>query len=166
MATSWTNADGLVQYFGTRDVENDRLRVISDNGVFVTAMCDIDLSDLPSPTASDESLLMIPADSVIISAYLQCITALAGTTPTLTVGLQTLAGSEVDNDGIQAAATAAELSEAGEVHQCNGALVCSAGASVTPTTADGYLVATTANADNTGLVRLIVTYLKPVSYDS
>lgn len=167
MATSWKNQDGLVLYYGTRDTENERLAVVSNNDGVVTVIAEWDEDTLPSPTDGDRGVV-IPANSNIVEAFVQCKTALGGTTPTLTVGLQKQDGTEIDNDGIVAAISAAELSVEGETHRCDGALVNDAsGASVNGIgTDDGYLVATMGGTDPTGSVRLVLRYLPPVEVDS
>lgn len=169
MATSWTNPDGLVQYFGTRDAENKRVRVVSGPGPYVTLVCDFTYDDLPAWTQDDKGQLAIPANSWIKEAYVQTIVAIAGTTPTLTIGLEKDDGdgtkSAIDADGIDAAIAAAALSSVGEVVECDGALVGTSGI-VGIGSDDGYVVATTGGTVTAGEFRLVVTYLPPVSFDS
>lgn len=169
MATAWTNADGLVQYFGTRDVENKRTVVVSDNSLYKTLSLTFTYDDLPSWTQDDTGQVAIPANSWIKEAYIQTIVPIAGTTPTLTVGLEKDDGdgtkSAIDADGIDAAIAAAALSSAGEVVICDGALVGSSGL-VGIGADDGYVVATTGGTVTAGEFRLVITYLPPVSYDS
>ncbi len=78
--------------------------------------------DLPVATL-DEAALTIPANSFIVSATLRVITPIAGTTPTLTVGLVEKDGTTIDADGIDVAIAEADLSVVGETVLCDGALV-------------------------------------------
>jgi len=78
--------------------------------------------DLPVATL-DEAALTIPANSFIVSATLRVITPIAGTTPTLTIGLVEKDGTTIDADGIDLAIAEADLSVIGETVLCDGALV-------------------------------------------
>lgn len=163
MPTSWTNPDGLVLYYGTRDVENERTRVVNAPGPWVTVIVDFDENTLPSSTASDTGQVKIPANSFIKEAHVQVRTAAGGTTPTLTLGLEELDGTAIDADGIDAAIAESAMNSVGEVVICNGALV----AGLTGIgSADGYVVATMGGTNPTGAFRLVLTYLPPVSFDS
>lgn len=164
MATSYKNADGLVTYFGPRGVENERVRVVSGPGPWVTLMCDFEYDNLPGGVDGDLGKVAIPANSFIKEAHIQTRTAIAGSTPTLTVGLEQSDGTTaIDADGIDAAIAASALSSTNEVVICDGALV---GALVGIGANDGYVVATTGGTVSAGAFTLVLTYLPPVSYDS
>ena len=171
MATSWTNNDGLVVYYGTRDVENKRVRKVSDRSLYTTVVLDFTYDDLPAWTQDDKGMVAIPANSWIKEAYVQTIVPIAGTTPTLTIGLEKDDGdgtkSAIDADGIDAAIAAAALSSVGEVVVCDGDLVgYDATAIVGIGSNDGYVVATTGGTVTAGEFRLVLTYLAPAAFDA
>lgn len=73
-----------------------------------------------APAANDA---FIPAGAYITKATLIVTTAFTGSSATLNIGLQTLAGSAIDADGIDAVIAVADLASIGKAVACNGALV-------------------------------------------
>lgn len=167
MATSWTNADGLVQYFGPRDTENKRVTVVSDGSFEKTLVLTFSYDNLPSWTQDDKGQVAIPANSFITSAHVQTITPIAGTTPTLTIGLEKDDGdgtkSAIDADGIDAAIAAAAMSAVGETVICDGVLV---GGLAGIGADDGYVVATTGGTVTAGEFQLVIKYQPLLAYDA
>lgn len=118
------------------------------------------------PDADSHNLdLVIPANSTIISAKLNIITAFTSTSTTtdLTVGLQKSDGTEIDNDGLITAAQATQTTIAVANSVIDGASG-TPGALIGTTigTSDGELVVTSTAADLlTGRAEMIVEYLLP-----
>lgn len=110
--------------------------------------------DLPVATL-DEAALTIPANSFIVSATLRVITAIAGTVPTLTLGLAQKDGTAIDVDGIDVAIAAAAIDAVGETVLCDGALV---GGLAGIGAARGQLVATTGGTVTAGKFSLEIEY--------
>ena len=73
-----------------------------------------------APAANDA---FIPAGAYITKATLIVTTAFTGTSAALNIGLQTLAGSAIDADGIDVAIAVTAIDAIGDVVACNGALV-------------------------------------------
>ena len=110
--------------------------------------------DLPVATL-DEAALTIPANSFIVSATLRVITPLAGTTPTLTLGLVEKDGTTIDADGIDVAIAETALDTIGETVLCDGALV----GGLAGTGAErGQLVVTTGGTVTAGKFSLEIEY--------
>ena len=110
--------------------------------------------DLPVATL-DEAAQTIPANSFIVSATLRVIEVLAGTTPTLTLGLAEKDGTAIDADGIDVAIAVTALDAVGETVLCNGALV--AGLAGTGSER-GQLVVTTGGTVTGGKFSLEIEY--------
>ena len=73
-----------------------------------------------APAANDA---FIPAGAYITKATLIVTTAFTGSSAALNIGLQTLAGSAIDADGIDVAIAVTAIDAIGDVVACNGALV-------------------------------------------
>jgi hypothetical protein len=86
-----------------------------------------------SPAANDA---FIPAGAYITKASLIVTTAFVGATAALNIGLQTLAGSAIDADGIDVAIAVTAIDAIGDVVACNGALVAGV---LTVGTANAYV---------------------------
>ena len=72
--------------------------------------------DLPT-NSTGEMEVTIPANSVIKDARIQVLTAMAGTSGTLTVGLKEADGTVIDADGIDATVAQASLTAGTQMHQ-------------------------------------------------
>lgn len=83
-----------------------------------------DYDDLPAANGTNDDSMeaTIPAGAQIVSAKVNVLTAIAGTTPTLTLGLSQPDGTIIDADGIDAAIAAGALGADAWVN-CDGALV-------------------------------------------
>lgn len=156
LATGASGGSGAhaASHYGAREIE-DVLgsKYQGENGKNIMSYT-FSYDDLPVATL-DEAALTIPGNSFIVSATLRCITPIAGTTPTLTIGLVQKDGTVIDADGIDAAIAAAALSVAGETVLCDGALV----ANLQGIGADrGQLVATTGGTVTAGKFSLEIEY--------
>ncbi len=116
------NGRRAATHYGVRDIENvlPSEHVTHENHVVQHLVFNFD--DLPV-NGLDEAILRIPANSFMVSATLRVITPLAGSTPTVTIGLTEPDGTAIDADGIDVAIAASALSSVGETVLCDGALV-------------------------------------------
>ena len=127
-------------------------------GIIKSAMWSFTFNTLP--TASTSKLnQVIPANATIVSARLVIDTAFTSTSTTtdLSVGLQTAAGAEIDNDGLLTTTNADQtaIAVANSIITGSGALV---GKGIGATA--GELVVTASVADLTaGTGRVIVEYI-------
>ena len=153
---AWENEDGLdvkfgteratVRIDGTKNAEDHRMVVyLSD----ATALGTTDTAAVTEPTEA-----FIPAGAVITRAYFVVDTAFtSGGSATLDIGTKQKAGTNIDDDGIDAAVAVAALA-ANAVIDCDGALV--PGRAVTY---DSYIMWTYNTAAFTaGAGRLVVEY--------
>jgi hypothetical protein len=134
---TWTNSDGLVVGFGTRDSKNDSGSTVETKGNVEIFQMVLDFDNLPTAvgTAPNTKSIPIPAGAVINDAVLQVLTAFdAAGSATLTIGLKELDGTAIDADGIDAAIALTAIDADGDTIQCDGALV---GTDIG--TADGYI---------------------------
>ena len=154
-ATDWTNSDGLVVGFGPRDQANSRGGKHSTAGVVQTIELEFAYNDLPLGGNNDGGDPQVPANAVILDGYIYITTAFADTTG-LTIGLQTVAGAEIDNDGLLETLAAVALTDETKV-AFDGALV-----GTTIGAAAGYIVATDASGNSTaGKATLVLNYMVP-----
>lgn len=127
-------------------------------GIIKSAVWDFTYNTLPA-VGSNNLQFVIPANATIVSARLVIDTAFTSTSTTtdLTVGLQTSAGTEIDNDGLITAANADQtaIAVANSIVTGSGALVGKGiGANA------GELVVSSSAADLlTGAGRVIVEYI-------
>lgn len=153
----WTNEDGLLVRFDT-----ERSAVAPDgttNPEVQTLAVIIDSTDLPGTADVNADRAHLPANALVIDAYLVCNTAWTGTSPTLTVGLANSAGTAIDADGVDAAvAVDGVQAAAGDVVACDGALVDK---TATIGSADGWVYATTGGTVTAGKSTLYVRYFVP-----
>ena len=122
---TWTNQDGLVVGFGTRDVEENSARKVATSGAVEELVLDLnDASQLSDAVAAADDAIVhgaiIPADSLILSADLFVTTAFAGATATLDIGVYQVDGTTVDDDGIDSAIAVGTLTD-NAVVSCDGA---------------------------------------------
>ena len=141
-------------HYGAREIE-DVLgsKYAGTNGDNIMAYA-FSYDDLPVATL-DEAQQVLPANSYIVSATVRTLIAIAGTTPTLTIGLVEKDGTTIDADGIDAAIAAAALSVVGETVLCDGALVANLQGIGT---AAGQLVVTTGGTVTAGKFSLEIVY--------
>lgn len=152
----------VYNHYGPMEIEQ-KFGGETDNSVFKTVVWTFDYNDLPD--ASTNGLdYVIPANSTIVSAKLQIITAFTSTSTTtdLTVGLQKADGTQIDDDGLITAVHADQTAIGTKGRLIDGASG-TAGALINRTigTSDGELVVTPTAGDLTaGKARLIVEYIK------
>lgn len=151
----WTNSDGLVVRFEDPSAVAFAGRNGRD-GKVQELVVDFTYDNLPTPASGDGRAARIPANSWIKSATLLATSDWGGSTPTLTIGLQQLDGTEIDNNGIDDAIAEAAL-DTGDVVACDGALV--GAGTVADASNDGYIVATTGGTVTSGAATLIVEYI-------
>lgn len=133
---TWTNDDGLVVGFGTRDTQNTQNGPYKTEGLvkeYVIKIHDATTLGDTDTAAMQGSEVPIPANAIIESAKLVVDTAFtSGGSAVLDVGVKAKAGTAIDDDGIDAAIAVGSLT-AGAVIACDGALV-----GTTVGTADAY----------------------------
>lgn len=152
--TSWVNDDGLVIYFGVRDVEDKRPGVIADNNEYKTLVLDFTYDDLPVAVASDAGVNYIPAGATVIDAVLRVTTAWVGGT-SLAIGTEELDGSDIDADGLVTAAAGATA------NLTLGTALTGTGADIGEAphaTVDSYILGVTIGTFTAGAASLVVRY--------
>lgn len=156
MATEYIN--GVPQTFGPSVQPDNVSREAQDASPVRTIEHYFKYDALPA--ASANLPVVIPAYSQIVDARLETRAAFTGGT-SYTIGLQTTAGVEIDNDGLFTAANLpiANINAKGKWVVGSGALV---GAGVGAN--GGQLVAAAAGTFTGGEARLIVRYI-PASVD-
>lgn len=153
---SWTNFDGLLVRFGTEKgaVRVDGVQHV-EKEVLVYKIADataLGNTDTAAPVA-DEAYL--PAGSIILKALFVVDTAFtSGGSAVLDLGLKQAAGTNIDDDGLDAAIAVASLTANAGING-DGALVG------TKLANDSYIMATYDTAAFTaGAGRLIVEYTR------
>ena len=120
----WSNKDGLYVGFGTRDVETTGSAAVVTEGTRSEIVMRIKLSELADTIDVTDVINapIIPAGSILESAKLHVETAAVGATAVLDIGLCTVAGVDVDDDGVDAAIATATLVD-GYYVACDGAKI-------------------------------------------
>lgn len=153
----WTNADGLVVGFGTRQITKNAGAKVCKGGAREEIVVEVDLALLSDALATTDDAIvqgaLIPADSLIESATLIVDEAAVGASATLDIGTYDAAGAIVDVDGIDAGVLTAALT-AGAVIACDGAVV---GTVVAAGTKIGLTYETAAFTAGTGT--LVIEYI-------
>lgn len=148
---------GVNNHYGPRATNSKFGGDLTGDGLTKIAVWQFSYNDLPDASTSKMEQV-IPANAKIISARMEILTAFTSTSTTtdLTVGLQTSAGTEIDNDGLITAANATQttIGSAGLITG-TGALV---GATI-GTTAGELTVAPSVDDLLTGEARVIVEYI-------
>ena len=93
----------------------------------------------------------IPAGASILNAQIEVVSAMTGTSGTLTVGLEEADGTVIDVDGIDATVAQAAL-VANAIIECDGALIG------TQIDEDAQLLVTTGGTVTAGRFRVIIEY--------
>lgn len=159
-ASTWTNADGLVVGFGARDSKNDAGATVRTQGNVEIFQMVLDYDNLPAAagTAPSSKSIPIPAGSVIKSAHLQATADWAtADSATLDIGFVNAAGTEIDQDGIDAAIADTAL-DTGDTVVCDGALIGNDVGS-----ADAYISCEVDTGTFTsGSAVLTIEYIKPM----
>lgn len=152
----WTNSDGLEVRFGLdRTTEQPSGRTAAEEKTLVWTLNDATtLGDTDTAAvAGDEAF--IPSGAVIKDAYFVVDTAFtSGGTAVFDIGLKQAAGTNIDDDGIDAAVALGALG-ANAVVACDGALVGTRLAN------DSYIMMTYDTAAFTaGAGKLVVKYIE------
>jgi len=166
----WVNDDGLTVRFGTGEAEVARggqVGGVRENHTIVVELIATDLKaydDATDPTTVLDWNTRIPAGAFLKSAELQVLTAFAGATATLDIGLvqasdQEAAFTDEDDDGIDAAVAVTAIDAVGDTIACDGALI----GTVLGADAGGYLVSAEAGTASftAGEARLVIEYYIP-----
>ena len=159
--SNWTNSDGLVVGFGTRDVETTGSAKVSLGGQRQQVVVDIYGPDLADSDVAAQLVhaVTIPAGALLESAKLVVKTAFAGATAVLDIGVYNASsGAAVDDDGVDAAVAVTAIDAAGDVIACDGALIGTVLANNSKIAASYDTAAFTA-----GVAELVVEYVVPVS---
>jgi hypothetical protein len=121
---TWLNSDGLYVKFGTDDAASEQQGGwVCNYGPFASYILNLDLTTLTETETIQNDVLVIPKDSLILSV--ETITVVAAATGTaIDVGLiandrstttdLNAGNANADPNGLLAALTATEMSEAGE----------------------------------------------------
>lgn len=152
----WTNSDGLEVRFGLdRTTEQPSGRTAGEEKTLVWTVADATtIADTDTAAvAGDEAF--IPAGAIIKDAYFVVDTAFAGATAVLDIGLKQAAGTNIDDDGIDAAIAVTDIDAADDVIVCDGALIGTRMAN------DSYIMMTYDTAAFTaGAGKLVVKYIE------
>jgi hypothetical protein len=122
----WTNSDGLVVGFGTRDVESTGSAKVSLGGRRQQVVFKITGTDLADSDVSAQlvNAVVIPAGSILESAKLFVESVFAGATAVLDIGIYKASdGTAVDDDGVDAAIAVTSIDGDGDIIACDGALI-------------------------------------------
>lgn len=159
MGVEYTSAGGVRKYYGPRDVESKAVAKESSFGELQEVTVEFDYDTLPAPTNDGKDAVnnYIPANSLMVAAYLYTSVDFDSTssTTTIDVGLQKADGTAIDADGIDVEVITADGGNVGWVVN-DGDLV---GASVG---ADNAYIAVTGSADDltAGKAKLVVQYIR------
>lgn len=154
---SWTNLDGLIVDFNTE--AGQVVGTGTNNPDVETLEVVLDSSDLPTLADINQRVASLPANALVVDAYLVCNEAWTGTSPTLTIGLGNSGGTAIDADGIDAAvAMDTAQGSAGAVVACDGALVDKTS---TIGSVAGWVYATSGGTVTAGKSTLYVRYFVP-----
>jgi hypothetical protein len=158
--TTWRNADGLVIAFGTSQGEPAVTGEVHMEGGLHKMLINLTAEDLPAAGAGATRLdplptSAIPSGVVIESCTLKVDEAFVGVGATLDIGLAEEDGTEIDFNGLIAAAATTDMDSVGDT-------VAGAGASVgAALTEIGFVTATVTSADFTdGSAAIEIVYRK------
>jgi len=143
---------GVRNHYGPKLMNEKFGGITTTGGAVKQAEWVFSYDDLPVNGTGDMEAL-IPAGSYINKAWIEVVTAMAGTSGTLTVGLEEPDGTIIDVDGIDVAVAQAAL-VANAWIDCNGALVDS-GIGV-----DAQLLVSTGGTVTAGEFRVVVEYIQ------
>lgn len=149
----WTNSDGLEVRFINPEAGATGAELVG--GAIKELVVDFDFATAIT-AAADGHEAFIPAGSYILSASLIVISAMTGTSGTLTIGLAQKDGTVIDADGIDAAVAQATLI-ASAVVKCDGAL---AGGTLAIGAANGYVYTSLGGTVTGGRGKLILEYIE------
>lgn len=150
----WESVNGRQTHYGALSSDNKFGGEVAEGGAQRELRLTFSYDDLPAADANNEMLASLPSGAAITEAYIKVLTAMDGTSGTLTVGVsQADGGGAIDADGIDAAVAQASLT-AGAVITCDGALIGGAALSE-----KGVIAATTGGTVTAGRFEVVVKYL-------
>ena len=150
----WENVNGRQTHYGALPSDNKFGGEVAEGGAQRELRLTFSYDDLPAADANNEMLASLPSGAAITEAYIKVLTAMDGTSGTLTVGVsQADGGGAIDADGIDAAVAQAALT-AGAVITCDGALIGGSALSE-----KGVIAATTGGTVTAGRFEVVVKYL-------
>jgi len=115
------NGRRAATHYGTREIEDVMGSVYpTDSGKEVLEFV-YSFDDLPV-AGLDAAILQIPANAVLASASIDVVTAMTGTSGTMTLGLYQPDGTVIDLDGVDVAVAQATLVANARI-ACDGALI-------------------------------------------
>lgn len=153
---SWTNADGLtvLMHEEQGEVNNQGTSAVSHRKQAVFHIDDATTLGDTDTAAAGPTDAFIPAGAIITDAFIVVDTAFAGATAVLDLGFKQAAGTNIDDDGIDAAIAVGTLI-ADAVVVSDGALIGTRLAN------DSYFMATYDTAAFTaGAGKVVVEYIK------
>lgn len=119
---SWTNEDGLIVDFNTE--AGQVVPTGTGNPDVQTLEVILDSADLPTLADINQRVAHLPANALVVDAFLVANEAWTGTSPTLAIGLGNSEGGVILSNGVDTAiAMDTEQAAAGDVVACNGSLV-------------------------------------------
>lgn len=152
---SLENIDGRQTFYGALPKYNKFGGEVQSAGKKKELKFSFSFDDLPAVDAGNEMLANLPAGAAIVSAHIKVLSAMTGTSGTLTVGTsQADGGGVIDADGIDAAVAQAALT-AGAIIVCDGAQV---GAGAVAQEVSSVVVATGGTVSG-GAFELTVEYI-------
>lgn len=150
----WENVNGRQTHYGALPSDNKFGGEVAEGGAQRELRLTFSYDDLPAVDANNEMIAALPSGSAITEAYIKVLTAMDGTTGTLTIGTsQADGGGVIDADGIDVAVAQASLT-AGAVITCDGAQVGGAALSE-----KAVITASTGGTVTQGRFELVVKYL-------
>lgn len=160
---AWTNSDGLpVRFHREEGTVNVSGRVPAADTTVNRVLWKLDYSKFNGTTGTQyetPSTVFIPKGATLVRATLVVTTGFtSGGSATLDIGLQQKGGTEIDNDGIDAAIAKTAIDTVGEQVACDGALVATTGGGKLGYNAYLYVKAGTA-AFTAGKADLVVEYI-------
>lgn len=163
---SWFDGDGLLRKFGTEKATANKAGEYRTVGDRRTVEVKIDLTTLTTSNVIQSDQLFFPTTARIESVTITTTTAAAtSSSALLNVGLIRMDRStEVDFDGILAAATTANMTAGNEVRQVKGGATAGAlvGSGAQATANPAYIcAATTTGTYTAGLINVRIDYYIP-----
>jgi hypothetical protein len=144
---------GVVNHYGPRDVDQKFGGITTGRDGVNRAVWTFDYDDLPT-NGTNYMNVVLPAGIYITEAHTRVLTAMAGTSGTLTIGLEEPDGTVIDVDGIDAAVAQAAL-VANAVIKADGALVGGAVQVAEPS----QLLVTTGGTVTAGRFEVSISYV-------
>jgi len=141
---------GVRNHYGPRDIYDVFGGETAGGGIMKQAEWVFSYDDLPTNTTGQMEAL-VPAGAFINRAWVEVLTAMTGTTGTLTIGLEEPNGTVINTAGIDSAITQAALVANAWV-DCNGVLI-NTGIAVA-----GQLLVSTGGTVTGGKFKVVIEY--------